>query len=202
MENEKGDDTRLFLLTSIESEMERQRNGKTKKWLSVLLLCLIMFGCSSPDPEVERRTALAATFARLQSCAPNDEGEGDLKLAIVSATRQPTETSVRLVGYALDKSVEFDLPVYLLSRGRWLINETGRAYLLDEQCQEYKLKERKSSSIREAPPDGQIRLEAGQAFEVTLSFPPLSEKARMGVLVYGRRVLPFSLGPLPADQAR
>src|SRR5918911_5156900 len=105
----------------------------------VASLSLLSTACSRPDPEAERQQALAGVFARWKSCAPDNEAEGDLKLAIASATRQPNETSVRLVAYALDKPVEFDLPVYLMSRGRWLINEKGRAYLLDEQCREYKL---------------------------------------------------------------
>ena len=133
-----------------------------------------------------RQAAVAATFAKLQSCAPKDEGEHDVKLSVVSVVRHPEETSVRLAAYALDKPVEFNLPVYLLSRGRWLINEKGRVYLLDEQCREYKLKDRRSSvgtnsSAIQAPPDGRIKLEAGQVFEATLSFPRLPDEVQMGV---------------------
>jgi len=179
--------------------MARQRDGEkgrviTEACLPIILFCLTMFGCSRPDPESERQAAVAATLARLQSCAPPDD-EGEVKLAITSVTQQPNETRVRLAAYALDKPAEFDLPVYILSRGRWLIHETGRAYLLDEQCGEYKLKERRASSGMEAPQDGHIKLEAGQVFEVTLVFPPLPKDVRMGELVYGRRVLPFLLNP-------
>jgi hypothetical protein len=82
-----------------------------------------------------------------------------------------------------------------------LINEKGRVYLLDEQCREYKLKDRRSSvgtnsSAIQAPPDGRIKLEAGQVFEATLSFPRLPDEVQMGVLVYGQRTFPFLLSPI------
>ncbi len=182
--------------------MTKQRDGEkgrvtARASLLIILFSLTLFGCSRSDPEAERRAAVAAALAKLQSCAPPSapDDEGDVKLAIASVTRQPNETLVRLAAYALDKPVEFDLPVYILSRGRWLIHETGRAYLLDEQCSEYKLKERRASSGRETPLDGHLKLEAGQVFEVTLVFPPLPKDVRMGELVYGRRVLPFLLSP-------
>src|SRR5436189_92012 len=123
----------------------------------ILMLCLFLSACSSRDPETQRQAAVSAALAKLQSCVPESATEGNLKLAIASATRQANETKVRLVAYALDKPAEFDLPTYSLSRGRWLIQETGRAYVLDEQCREYKLKERKSSI--EVPANGQISLE-------------------------------------------
>ena len=182
-------------------EMESRNDGEMLKqgnWLMLrvplfVIFCLFSFGCAGRDPEAQRQAAVAATLAKLQSCAPEGEAEGDLKMAIASVARQANETSVRLVVYALVKPAEFDLPTYSLSRGRWLIHEEGRAYVLDEQCREYKLKERKSSI--EVPPNGQISLEAGRAFETILSFPPLPDDVRMGVLVYGRRVLPFLLSP-------
>jgi len=164
-----------------------------------LILCLLLAGCGGGDPEAQRQAAVAATLAKLQSCAPNDEAEGDVALAITSITRQANETRVRLAAYAVEKPVPFDLPTYSLSRGRWLIHETGRAYLLDEQCREYKLKERKPSPGRDVPLDGRVNLGAGQVVETTLGFPPLPEDARMGVLIYGRRTLPFLLGPLNVE---
>lgn len=161
--------------------------------------CLPLFlaACSKPNPQAERQRAIAEVFAKWKSCAPDGEEESDLKLAINSVTRRPNETSVRLVAYALDKPVEFDAPAYLLSRGRWLINEKGRAYLLDEQCREYKLKDRKSGLGKEIPADGRIKLESGQAVEISLSFPQLPDEVKMGLLVYGNRVFPFSLGTAP-----
>ena len=165
-------------------------------------VCLALTNCSHRDPEAERGAAVAEVFAKLHSCAPQNEAsepEGNLKLAIASIELKPNETSVRLVAYAPDEPANFDLPVYSLSSGRWLINEKGekgekgRAYLLDQQCREYKLKGRGSSFTQAIPQDGRIRLDAGQAFEATLSFPRLTDEAQIGVLVYGNRVLPFSL---------
>ncbi len=183
-------------------EMEGRGDGGKWKLVLIVSLCLLLVGCAGRDPDAQRREAVAATFGKLQTCAPGDEAEGDVKLAIASVTRQANETSLRLVAYALGKPVEFDLPAYSLSRGRWLIRDAGRAYLLDEQCREYKLKERKSVAGREAAPDGRINLAAGQAIEATLSFPPLPDDVRMGVLVYGRRTLPFLLRPVLTVEAR
>lgn len=104
---------------------------------------------------------------------------GERRCSITNATNA---THVRLVAYVLDEAVDFDLPVYRLSAGRWLINEKGRAYLLDEQCREFKLKDRKSYSSsfgeQQIPLDGRIRLSPGQAFEATLVFHRLSDQTR------------------------
>jgi hypothetical protein len=163
-------------------------------------LLLLLTCCSQSNTQAERQRAIAEVFARWKSCAPDGEAEGDLKLAITSVTRQPNETSVRLAAYTLDNTADFDAPVYLLSRGRWLINEKGRAYLLDEQCREYKLKDRKSGSGKGIPVNGRIKLEAGQAFEIVLNFPQLPDEVKMGLLVYGNRVFPFSLSASPATK--
>jgi hypothetical protein len=103
-----------------------------------------------------------------------------------------------LVAYASDEAVDFHLPIYRMSAGRWLINEKGRAYLLDERCREFKLNGRKPSAGsfwggRKVPLDGLVRLNPGQAFEATLIFPPLPDQTRVGALVYEGRVLPFAL---------
>jgi hypothetical protein len=98
-----------------------------------------------------------------------------------------------LVAYALAEPADFDLPVYLMSRGRWLINERGRAYLLDPECREYKLKDRAPAAGQAEVKNGRVQLKAGEAFEVTLVFPRLLDGVRQGLLVYGTRVLPFSL---------
>lgn len=157
-------------------------------------VCLLMMSaCSQPDPQAERQRVIAETFAKWKSCVSDAEAEGDVKLAVTAVMRRPDEVTVRLVAYALDKPVEFDAPVYSLSRGRWLIDEKARAYLLDEQCREYKLKGRKSGSEVPVPLDGRIKLASGQAFELALSFSPVPEEVKMGVLVYGKRVLPFSI---------
>ncbi len=159
-----------------------------------LSLCLSV---SCGNPEAERRAAVDQFFARARSCWPASEPEGKLKLAIASVTNADNETRVRMVAYAVDEAADLDLPVYRLSSGQWLINEKGRAYLLDEQCRELKLRGRNSSfdssGARKIPLDGRIRLNPGQAFEAVLVFPRLRDQMRMGALVYDGRVLPFTL---------
>lgn len=168
-----------------------------------LSISLCLSGCSRRVPEVEKRAAVDAFFARARSCWPSDEQGGadasGLKLAIESVTKAENATHVRLVAYASsDEAVDFHLPIYRMSAGRWLINETGRAYLLDERCREFKLKGREPPGgsfwgRRKVPPDGLLRLNPGEAFEVTLIFPPIPDRTRVGALVYGGRVLPFAL---------
>ncbi len=160
--------------------------------LCFLLLALVAApGCRQPAQQAD--TAAATLAARLGSCLPEAEPEDSLKLAITAVTRTREETSLRLVAYTISEPADFYLPVYLMSRGRWLINEQGRAYLLDEQCREYKLKGRRIPAGKTASPQGLVQLKAGQAFELTLSFPPLPETVQAGALIYGKRVLPFSL---------
>jgi hypothetical protein len=163
--------------------------------LSILLILTILFsGCTRRgDPDAERQKLFNQAFAKLRSCVPpNQKADDKLKIAIAGVTLNPDETAVKIVGYALDQDIDFDLPVYWMSRGRWLINEEGRSYLLDERCREYKLKDRRSSPAHPIPLDGRIRLNQGQFFEATLSFPRLSE-TQIGVLVYGDQTFPFWL---------
>lgn len=160
-----------------------------------LMLCALALiaGCSKRDPQAEWRAAMAAARAKLRACLPDSKPDSAFKLAIAAVRRQPNETSVRLVAYALGEAADFDLPLYVMSRGRWLIAEQGRAYLLDDECREYKLKDRQVIVGRAVTSPGRVRLEPGRAFEVTLSFPSLPDEVREGVLVYGAWVLPFSL---------
>jgi hypothetical protein len=168
--------------------------------LSLCLIILCLAGCSRPVTEAEKRAAVDEFFTRARSCRPND-GESAAPLAIESVVSDKNVTRVRLIAYARDEAVDFYLPVYRLSAGRWLINEKGRAYLLDEQCREFKLNGAKPSAGslsdflggEKVPPDGRIRLKPGQAFEATLAFPSLPDRARVGALVYDGRVLPFAL---------
>ena len=163
--------------------------------LSFLLLALLSAAaCSRRDPAAELRAAMAGERAKLRACLPEHApAEGGPGLAIAAVTREPSETRVRLVAYAVGEAADFDLPVYLMSRGRWLINDVGRAYLLDGQCREYKLKDRRPAERQKEAKNGRVRLERGEAFEVWLSFPRLPDEAHEGALVYGRRVLPFWL---------
>jgi len=163
-----------------------------------LSLSFCLSGCSRSTTEAEKRAAVDEFFAHARSCWPsngrNDANAGSLRLVVESVVSAADETHVRLVAYALDEAVDFHLPLYRLSAGRWLINESGRVYLLNEQCRELKLKDRKSSSEgQQIPKDGLIRLNPGEAFEVTLIFPPLPDRTRAGALVYEGRVLPFML---------
>lgn len=168
-------------------------------------LSLFLGGCSRPDPEAEKRAAVDGFFTHAKSCWPPDgsagENAGSLKLAVESVESGPKVTRVQLVAYARDEAVDFYLPVYRMSAGRWLINERGRAYLLDERCREFKLNDAKPSpgstseflGGEKIPKDGRIRLKPGQALEATLAFPPLPDRTRVGALIYDGRVLPFAL---------
>jgi hypothetical protein len=176
--------------------------------LSPLLLVSLSFcqvGCSRAVTEAEKKAAVDEFFVRARSCWPSYGSDGEaasnLRLAIESIVSDGKATRVRLIAYARDEAVDFYLPVYLMSAGQWLINEKGRAYLLDEQCRELKLNDSKPSSISSSifwgggriPQGGRIRLKPGQAFETTLGFPPLPDRTRVGALVYVGRVLPFAL---------
>lgn len=143
----------------------------------------------------EWRQIAEAERAKFRACIPNTKDtkpEGNVQLALAGIQNEPHQTSVKIVAYALHEAADFDLPQYWMSRGRWLINESGRSYLRDEQCHEYKLKDR-TPTVGKVPDSGRIRLKAGEFYEVTLSFPRLSEEVRQGVLVYGNWVIPFTL---------
>lgn len=157
--------------------------------------CLLLVSTScSKDPEKIRVAAIKETYDRLLKCVPENADEGDLKLAIASVSNEENETQVRLVGYAFNSPAEFVLPVYRLSSGRWLIGEKDRVYLVNDQCREFKLKDRKAQFGQTLPLDGVIKMSPGQAFEITLRFPRLPDQTKFGMLVYGRRNLPFLLG--------
>jgi len=192
--------------------MERRRDRETakKKRLSVPLslrllfsLSLCLAACSRPVTEAEKRAAVDEFFTQARSCWTSNgiDGEGAAPLAVESVVSDKNATRVRLAAYARDEAVDFYLPVYRLSAGRWSINEKGRVSLLDEQCLEFKLNDSKpsqSSSLifwggGRIPEGGRIRLKPGQVFELTLIFPPLPDRARVGALVYDGRVLPFAL---------
>jgi hypothetical protein len=171
-------------------------------WLNIWL-ALSLAACSQREPDRERQAAVTATLTNLQTCLRGRSETTAAQLAIVEISRQPQETSVRLVAYATaDKPVEFYLPVYLMSRGRWLINERERAFLLDEHCREFRLRDRKSTTGNPLPLDGKIVLQPGAAFEFKLSFARLPDEINLGALIYGARVIPFSLLPAtsPPDQ--
>ncbi len=161
--------------------------------LLIVAMSFLTSGCSHRDPEAEKRAAVETTISKIRSCAPENRPDDKLRLAIADVKIEPQHTSVRLVAYALDEATDFDLPVYIMSRGRWMINDSGRAYLLDEHCSEFRLRDRRSSTGAAVPLDGRIRLNPGQAFEATLNFQRLPDQTRMGVLVYGNHTLSFMI---------
>jgi hypothetical protein len=159
----------------------------------IAAIILLFNGCAGSNPEAGERAAVRAARARFNGCLPKAEPEGSLRLAIVSVENLPEGTRVRLVAYAVGQTVDFNLPVYWMSRGQWLIEERARAYLLDGHCREYKLKDRKTTAGMTAPIDGRLQLKPGTAFETTLIFPALRDDSREGALIYDAHVLPFSL---------
>ena len=173
--------------------------------LSFCLSVFLLASCSHTVTEAEKKAAVDEFFAGARSCRPPDASAGEEagapRLAVESIVSNGKATLVRLVAYAPDEEVDFYLPIYRRSAGRWLINEKGRVYLLDEECRELRLNESnpspKSSLIfwggGQIPEGGRIRLKPGQAFETTLDFPRFPDRTRVGALVYGGRVLPFAL---------
>lgn len=141
---------------------------------------------------VERRQVIETERQKLQACIPHTQPSGKVRLALGSIRNEPQQTSVTIVAYAVNEPVEFAVVQYSMSRGRWLINEQGRSYLRDEQCNEYKLKDR-MPTVGSVPDSGRIPLKPGEAYELTLHFPRLLEEMKAGVLVYGDWVVPFSL---------
>jgi hypothetical protein len=169
-----------------------------------LFLSIFLSGCARPNPEAEKRAAVDEYFANARSCMPAETSGAEPgnrpRLAIESVTTTAEATRVQLIAYALDEAVDFYAPIYRLSAGRWLINEKGRAYLLDDRCREWKLKDRKppsgmtsnATTWRAIPVEGRIRLNPGEAVATTLVFAPLPEQTRIGALIYEGRVLPFT----------
>ncbi|MBL8186758.1 MAG: hypothetical protein JNK38_02050 [Acidobacteria bacterium] len=161
----------------------------------------LLAGRCSKDPESVRIAAIQETVNGLTKCDSASNGNGVPQLAIASVSNAPNETAVRVVIYATDSPVEFLIPVYKLSAGRWLIGEKDRAFLLDEKCREYRLRDRRSVNGKDFPPDGIVRLNPGQSFETIFSFHRVKEEVRIGMLVYAGKSLPFVISqPQPAQE--
>ena len=167
--------------------------SSSRTCLAAILLSLAVLLSSScnkpsgPIPPVDR----------LSSCLPKTEGDGKVRLSIVAFENGKDEARVRVVFYSGADSAGFALPVYYTSRGKWLIDEKDRAYLVDPQCRQFSLHDRHDAKWTDAPPDGKVTLKPGAAFETVLDFPPLPPNTTHGALVYGPHVVPFSL--LPSD---
>ncbi len=163
-----------------------------------ILIGLLLVGCTTSDPEIARREGMARSVSRWRSCAPPAEVTSPVSLAIHSISINSQSTSVRVVAYTTSNPGELALPLYYLSRGRWLIAEKDRAYLLDQDCREFRLNDVERSSP--LPNPGLLQLEAGSSFEFTLKFPPVGHSASLGWLVYGQRALPLAFPtPEPAS---
>ena len=179
----------------IKRQLSNSRNWRQRQMIGIFFFSvLLMFGIASCRREKRLTEAewRQSDRAKFHACIPDTQPEGYVRLALASIKNEPEQTSVKLIAYAVHEPVEFDVPQYSMSRGRWLINEKGRAYLRDEQCNEYKLKDR-TPAIGKVPDSGRIQLKPGEAYELTLSFPRLLEEMKAGVLVYDNWVMPFYL---------
>ena len=179
-------------------KMERMRDREMKRRSAFFLLftlAILLPSCRKADPEAQRRAALKLTADNLRRCLPPTEANqpAGLAIAAIARVRETETTTLRMVVYATTEPVEFHLPIYLMSRGRWTINDTGRAYLLDEHCRERTLKGTADVNGKTLPRDGIVKLQPGESFEFRLNFPSLPDEMQMGTLVYGSRILPFSL---------
>jgi len=171
--------------------------------LAVLLCAGLPAGCRKSAPPDNAPANFDAIDGKMRSCLPPRqyrENDGNIRLAITSLSRQKNETRVRIVAYAMNEAGVFDLPAYSLSRGRWLISEKGRAFLIDQDCRQYRLKGRSAPPEKKLPSDGRISLQPGEAFEADLSFPRLPERPYILMMVYGDLILP--LPPLPSGAAK
>jgi hypothetical protein len=179
----------------------------------VLLLTTLPSGCQrSEQTALTPATALEAALGTLHGCLPanltsEDPGSEDpshlaieaVEHEIIEANGRATEqTRVRLVAWSGTNPTTLTLPLYTLSRGRWLLGTGDRVYLVDQECRQYPLLDVQFTSRRAAP--GTIRLAPGQAVSGSLIFPPPGPRARLGTLVYGHRTLPVRFPASPASR--
>lgn len=170
----------------------------------LVLLLLPIFGCSrNPLPDQVAPAGLAspaleqAVKSFEQCLAPDRNGRqaiaqagaavGSHQLVLTRLDRQPNRTTVSLAAWSQHGSSSLTLPLYTLSRGRWLLGETERVYLIDQECRRYGLLDVSFPARRVSP--GTVRLSPGQVVEGELIFPPLGPRARLGALIYGERTL-------------
>lgn len=174
--------------------LPHQRRWPSRIFLTVLfaLVGALGAGCRRSASPVDTLPNLDAINDKMRACLPARRyraNDGNVRIAIAGLTRLETETKVRIVAYAGKDAGAFDLPVYYMSRGRWMINETGRAFLIDQDCRQYRLKGRSSTSGLKIPLNGRIELQAGQSFESDLSFPRLVESPHILIMVYGDLIM-------------
>ena len=158
--------------------------------LAVLAFLMISTGCSK-DPELVRSAAVTESLDVMSKCEKVSGAEHLPNLAIASVVNAQNETTLKLVAYAANSPVEFPVPFYRLSAGRWLIGDKDRVYLMDEHCRSFDLKDRRPPEGKKFPPGGILRLNPGESFEMTFSFYRLKETTRFGMLVYAGKTLTF-----------
>ena len=163
-----------------------------RKQLIWVFFLLIFSACRQNSVPVAAPTELEKQ-AKLKSCTPDYQPDSKVQLSVLEIWNEGNQTKAKAVFTAPNEAAEFYLPQYLMSRGRWLMNERWRAYLRDERCREYKLEDRTPKNPGKIPDSGLIKLKANEKYEVTLSFAKLSEETSKGILVYGQWVLPISI---------
>ncbi len=177
--------------------MQKKLSDSVKKSLVIFTL-LILTACHRPErfTAAEWQQITAEKQAKFRDCMPELEANPQSKvhLALTSIRNEVDKTTATIVAYATTDAADFYLPQYAMSRGRWMIHETSRSYIRDENCREYRMQDRKPT-IGNVPESGMIKLKAGEAYEVTLIFPRLADETRKGVLVYGKWMMVFTLAP-------
>lgn len=163
--------------------------------LALLALLIASFGCAKKDPEAIRTAAVIESFDEISKCNKVIGAERLANIAIASVVNIQNDTVLKLVAYTTNSPIEFPLPFYKLSAGRWLVGEKDRIYLMDEHCRGFELKDRRPPEGKKIPQDGILRLNPGESFEMTFSFYRLKETTRFGMLVYAGKVLPFVVNP-------
>jgi len=156
---------------------------------------IVATSCAHLQKEVtiERRDTLEQAVAELRRCLPPaaEQVKNKHQLAIAAIRILPKKTAVDLVAWAGSKPAALTLPLYVQSRGRWLIEENDRVYLVDQNCRTYPLLDVEFKQPRSAP--GVIQILPYHAIEGSLFFPPPSTSFRLGALVFGHRSLPLVL---------
>ena len=161
-----------------------------RRFIPLILLAALMSCRQTPAPVIQPTEA--EKKAKLQTCTPDYQPDSKVQLSVIEIWNEGHQTKARVVFTASNEASEFYLPQYSMSRGRWLMNERWRAYLRDEQCNEYKLEERIPKNPGKIPDSGLVKLKANEKYEVILSFAKLSGESGNGILVYGPWVLPVT----------
>lgn len=159
--------------------------------------CVWVSACARPQQKAAKPLSPIEAQQKLLACLPESATaatDTGTKLEVIAATNTAEATEVRVRVTAPDHPVDFHFPAYQLSAGRWLINGRQRAYLVDEACRQFKLKDRRAVA-GEIPPNGLVPLRAGQQFEGVLLFPRLFAETRFALLAYGDERLLVTIAP-------